>query len=74
MVAQIGWSGYNQLSKSGYEHDKVIMSDTGDPAHVSMPGVHRIAALVKRWILRTHQGSHRQPIGRILNPSTFMKH
>ena len=52
-----GWSGYNQLSKSGYRHDRVAVSDTGDPAHVSMPGVHRVAALLKRWLLSTHQGS-----------------
>jgi hypothetical protein len=24
------------------------------PAHVTMPGVHRVASLVKRWILGTH--------------------
>lgn len=52
-----GWRGYNKLSKRGYRHDRVVLSDTGDPAHVSMPGVHRIAALVKRWLLSTHQGS-----------------
>ena len=27
------------------------------PAHVSMAGVHRVAALIKRWILGTHHGS-----------------
>jgi len=27
------------------------------PAHVTMPGVHRVASLVKRWILGTHHGS-----------------
>ena len=52
-----GWKGYNQLSKNGFKHDKIIISNTGNPAHVSMPGVHRIAALVKRWLLSTHQGS-----------------
>ena len=31
--------------------------NTGDPAHVSMPGVHRVASLLKRWLLGTHQGS-----------------
>jgi len=35
----------------------VVLSDTGDPAHVSMPGVHRVAALLKRWLMGTHQGS-----------------
>jgi len=52
-----GWGGYNKLSKRGYKHERVFVCDTGDPAHVSMPAVHRIAALVKRWLLSTHQGS-----------------
>jgi hypothetical protein len=41
----------------GFERRKVILSDSGDPAHVSMPGVHRVASLLKRWLLGTHQGS-----------------
>jgi len=52
-----GWGGYNSLSTHGYKHNRIVLSDTGDPAHISMPGVHRIAALVKRWLLSTHQGS-----------------
>lgn len=27
------------------------------PAHVAMPGLHRVASLLKRWILGTHQGA-----------------
>ena len=34
-----------------------MISSSGDPAHVAMPGVHRIASLLKRWLLGTHQGS-----------------
>jgi transposase-like protein len=52
-----GWGGYNRVANYGYTHNRVILSDTGDPAHVSMPGVHRLAALLKRWLLSTHQGS-----------------
>lgn len=52
-----GWGGYNELQKNGYVHQKKIMSSSDEPAHVSMPGVHRIASLLKRWILGTHQGS-----------------
>ena len=52
-----GWTGYNGLSGLGYEHKRTILSASGDPAHVAMPGVHRIASLLKRWILGTHQGS-----------------
>jgi len=52
-----GWVGYNDLPKHGYTHKKTELSSSGDPAHVSMPGVHRVASLLKRWILGTHQGS-----------------
>ena len=52
-----GWRGYTDLPKSGYAHQKTVLSSSGDPAHVSMPGVHRVASLLKRWILGTHQGS-----------------
>jgi transposase-like protein len=52
-----GWGGYNDLQQKGYVHQKTVLSSSDDPAHVSMPGVHRIASLLKRWILGTHQGS-----------------
>ena len=41
----------------GYEHERTIMRGQHDPAHVLMPGVHRVASLLKRWLLGTHQGS-----------------
>jgi transposase-like protein len=52
-----GWHGYSNLPQHGYRHTKTVLSDGADPAHVAMPGVHRIAALLKRWLLGTHQGS-----------------
>lgn len=52
-----GWGGYNDLPKHGYARHKTVLSSSGDPAHVTMPGVHRVASLLKRWILGTHQGS-----------------
>ena len=52
-----GWSGYNGLSERGFTHQRTILPNSGDHAHVAMPGVHRIASLFKRWILGTHQGS-----------------
>ena len=51
------WKGYNGVSKQGYAHQVTNIASTGDPAHVSMPAVHRVAALLKRWLLGTHQGS-----------------
>ena len=55
-----GWSGYNELKSLEYNHEITVMSHSDNQAHVSMPGVHRIAALLKRWILGTHQGSFSQ--------------
>lgn len=52
-----GWRGYNNLSQKGYTHKKTVLSTSDDPAHVTMPGVHLVAGLLKRWILGTHQGS-----------------
>jgi transposase-like protein len=52
-----GWRGYNGVDERGYTHARTILSASNDPAHVVMPGVHRIASLLKRWVLGTHQGS-----------------
>jgi transposase-like protein len=54
-----GWSGYSALTKHGYIHKQIVQSSGGDPAHVTMPGVHRIASLLKRVLLSTHQGAVR---------------
>ncbi len=54
-----GWKGYNGLAKTGYEHDAISIAASGSPAHVVMPAVHRIASLLKRWLLGTHQGAVR---------------
>ena len=51
-----GWAGYDDLPKHGYTRIKMNLSESGNPAHVIMPGVHRIAALLKRWLLGIHQG------------------
>ena len=51
------WRGYNALQQNGYTHRKVNLSESGDPAHVVLPGAHRISSLLKRWIIGTLQGS-----------------
>jgi transposase-like protein len=59
VVMTDGWKGYSssRLTKFGYIHHPKNISASGNPAHVVMPGVHRVAALLKRWLLGTHQGS-----------------
>jgi len=67
-----GWGGYSGLAKHGYVHSKTVLSSSGDPAHVSMPAVHRVASLLKRWLLGTHQGAVRpDQLDRYLDEFTF---
>ena len=45
---------YNGLSEIGYQHvvQKTTLKDQDEEV---LPNVHRIAALLKRWLLGTHQ-------------------
>lgn len=52
-----GWKGYSDLKEHGYKHIVVKHSELKlgeDPTAL----VHRIASLLKRWLLGTHQGGH----------------
>ncbi len=51
------WEGYNDIGKYRFRHMVTNLSASGDPAHVVLPHVHRVASLLKRWLLGTHQGS-----------------
>jgi hypothetical protein len=39
-----------------FQHEITNLSASGDPSNVVSPHVHRVASLVKRWLLGTHQG------------------
>jgi transposase-like protein len=52
-----GSPAYRSLAQQGYLHERHVMKGSGSPAHASMPGVHRVAALAKRWLLGTHHGA-----------------
>ena len=52
-----GSAAYRSLSQIGFEHTRQVMLGADSPAHVTLPGVHRVASLIKRWILGTHHGS-----------------
>jgi transposase-like protein len=52
-----GWVGYIPLEESGYDHEITILKGKKQSASELMPRVHRIASLLKRWILGTHQGA-----------------
>ena len=66
------WGGYTGLSGLGYDHMVINQSAAPDPAHVLMPAVHRIAALLKRWLLGTYQGAvSREHLNYYLDEYTF---
>ena len=55
-----GWPGYNGIEAKGYTHEVTVMSQHDEPAHQLMPRGHRVASLLKRWLLGTHQGAVRE--------------
>lgn len=59
VVRTDGWKGYRGLSSRGYEHEVVKIKGSGMLGHELLPRVHIVAALVKRWLLGTHQGAVR---------------
>ena len=66
------WGGYAGLSGLGYDHMVINQSAAPDPAHVLMPAVHRIGALLKRWLLGTYQGAvSREHLNYYLDEFTF---
>ncbi len=54
-VVTDGLSSYTGLTKHGYNH--TVSRHTPEVGKNLLPHVHRVAALLKRWLLGTHQGS-----------------
>lgn len=48
---------YAPLQDEGFDHEPHVMLGSKAPAHQPLPGVHRVAALLKRWLLGTHHGA-----------------
>jgi transposase-like protein len=41
----------------GYQHEVIVVKRQAADAITLLPGVHRVASLLKRWLLGTHQGA-----------------
>lgn len=50
-----GWSGYCQLDKIRYPHQ--VIRSTAEIGDNLLPHCHKVASLLKRWMLGTHQGA-----------------
>ena len=57
VVRTDGYQGYIHLPKLGYMHD--IVREDDDLGDNPLPMVNRVVALLKRWLLGTHQGAVR---------------
>lgn len=56
VVLSDGWRAYPSACGADYVNEPLVISGSGSAAHELLPGVHRVAALAKRWLLGTHQG------------------
>ena len=53
-----GWKPYQGLAQLGYQHEVSKLKGRAKSAATELlPRVHRVAALLKRWLLGTHQGA-----------------
>lgn len=57
IVRTDGWSGYKPLTAEGFAH--VVVRKSENVGENLLPLVNREAALLKRWLLGTHQGAVR---------------
>ncbi len=51
-----GWLGYLPLKGRSYRHDVTFLKGNSKSASELMPRVHLAVALLKRWLMGTHQG------------------
>ena len=56
LVHTDGWEGYAGLESKGYRHEVPVLRGKRQSASKLLPRVHRVASLLKRWLLGTHQG------------------
>jgi transposase-like protein len=68
-----GNPSYTKMEAIGYTHEATVLSGRGKNAAAQLlPRVHRIASLLKRWLLGTHQGAvHANYLDYYLDEFTF---
>ena len=68
-----GGTHYNDLAEhTGVIHERIELVHADEPAHVLLPAVHRVAALLKRWLAGTlHHGQSFDHLDYYLDEFTF---
>ena len=64
---------YKNLAKAlGLRHQRSVLLHADTPAHSTLPGVHRVASLLKRWLAGTiHNGQSAEHLSYYLDEFTF---
>lgn len=71
-VVTDGLPSYLGLEAAGYGHRQKVIRGSGKEADTLLPRVHRVASLLKRWLLGTHQGRvEREHLPYYLDEFTF---
>lgn len=71
-VVTDGLQSYLGLTDAGYIHRCRVIKGSAQHADTLLPGVHRVASLLKRWLLGTHQGAvNRRHLDYYLDEFTF---
>lgn len=72
MVITDGRKAYAGLKQEGFKHRPRLINPTGKTASGLLPRVHRVASLLKRWLMGTHQGVlSREQLDSYLGEFTF---
>ncbi len=72
VVITDGWPGYAALTEAGFQHTVHVRGKKAERASKLLPRVHRVASLLKRWLLGTHQGGvSREQLDAYLDEFTF---
>jgi transposase-like protein len=72
VVITDGWEAYAGLKHEGFKHRPRVINASSKTASVLLPRVHRVASLLKRWLLGIHQGAvSREQLDSYLDEFTF---
>ena len=72
LVITDGLPSYGRLPELGYRHEVRPIRGRKELVPTLLPAVHRVASLLKRWLLGTHQGSvSREHLDEYLEEFTF---
>jgi hypothetical protein len=72
LIKTDGARDMRRFSGLGFEHEYFTQLGSTVPAHIDLPAVHRVASLLKRWMIGTmHYGTSEEQLGYYLDEFTF---